>query len=169
MIEDEAVEAFFHSLDNLDPLRAGFPQPVRQVRKRWSSADVKQLPRLTERLQRSFVCQAGSSSMCGELPASLTDSDVRYLCLEAICMIDRFPKRVDTAVRLCLQDPDYSLTSKALWYVYRAMHVDASIMDFVKRILRDPKASLGNRVLSFLVLWRLRRKKGETPGATGEY
>lgn len=77
---------------------------------------------------------------------------VTFYCLEAICAIDPRPAEVPSAVRDCLDEPDYDLRAKALGYVSRAKRVDELSVVAVKRVAKDPKGPISNRSVRALGL-----------------
>ncbi len=156
MIEDRIVDEFFEGLNSLDASDAFLPRAISRVRRCWSPDDALHLSRLFSRLQAAFDYQA--SQQAGTRGAAEQDTElIKWLCLEAICEIDRFPKEIPSCIRACLCDPDYSLKAKAMRYVARASGVDDAVRDCIKSISRDSKASIGNRLLALWVLWKLRK------------
>lgn len=155
-MDDRCVEDFFESVENLDPLGAFLPRDIRRVRRRWSAADACHLPRLLVRLQTALDYPTKAPPDFESVAGKANSDLAAWLCLEAICAIQRRPEHVPSSVRDCLYKPDYSLRAKALGFVRRAKRVDALSVNAVRGIARDAKASIGNRLYAIWVLWRLK-------------
>jgi hypothetical protein len=155
-MDDRLVEKFFGSLEGLDPLDAWLPRDIQRVRRRWSKADAHHLPGLLSRLQKALEMgyAAKAHPDCQSIAAETDSQTVAFLCLEAICAIQRRPECVPPVIRSCLRERDHSLRAKALAYVCRAERVDRLSIACVKSVMRDGNASISNRLLATWVLWK---------------
>jgi hypothetical protein len=153
-MDDRLVDKFFDSLENLDPLGTCMPGDIQRVRRRWSDTDASHLPRLLSRLQKALEYVAKSPPDYQSVATKINSETIAFLCLEAICAIQRRPEDVPSAVRSCLCERDYSLRAKALAYVCRAERVDQLSIACVKGVMRDGNASIGNRLRAAWVLWK---------------
>lgn len=113
-MDDRLVEEFFGGLENLDSLGARLPRKIQRVRKRWSEADARHLPRLADRLRKALDCPRKTPPNFQGATDKVNSEMAALLCLEAICAIQPCPEDVPLVVRNCLYEPDYSLRAKAL-------------------------------------------------------
>lgn len=154
-MDDALVEDFFGSLAMLDPLGAGLPRTIQHVRSQWSEADVHHLPRLLRHLEKALTNTLYAPRDFQTAIRKVNSETAAFLCLEAICAIQRSPDDVPPVVRDCLLAPDISLRFKALAYIGRAKSVDGQTIAAVRSVLRDAKGSIGNRLYALWVLWCL--------------
>jgi hypothetical protein len=156
MVDSETIESYFHSIEQIDILDPLLPHQIEEIQRRWSPDDIRLLPRFLNRLEQSIASVAPIGTSASDPRVWIPNPEIQYLCLDAICQIDRVPATIPKVILDCLSIR--TISTLALNYIGRARTLDPDSRERLRKVVWDGGAWVSHRIYAAWILFKGKKR-----------